>query len=203
MLMHTMDKRSKGFTIAHINVRGLLNKIDQIRLLVNNYKFKILHVSETFLTKNTVSNLISIPDYNIVRRDRLGKHGGGLVSYVHSSVAYKILENLNNLLPETISLEISIPHSKPFLTLAIYRPPNSPTSWIEHFDKLINSSKSINNELIILGDFNINMNSLNRKWSNVLHQLNLSQLIQQSTRVSQYSKSLIDHIYVSNSSNII
>ena len=49
---------------------------------------------------------MSIPGYNTIRRDRLDKHGGGLVSYVHSSITYKALDNLDNILPETISLEI-------------------------------------------------------------------------------------------------
>ena len=180
-----MAVTNKGLTIAHLNVRGLLNKVDQIRHLLNNYKFKILHISETFLTTNIVTNLICISGYNIVRRDRKGQHGGGLVSYVHNSIPFTAITDLDKLLPESLSLLITLPHSKAFITTAIYRPPNSPVSWTDNFDILVTSAKAISDELILLGDFNIDLKTAQKKWSNSYKQLGLNQLIDRPTRVQK------------------
>ena len=117
-----MDRHIKGLSIAHLNIRGLLNKIDQIRYLLVKHKFSILHLSETFLTSKIVTELVSIPGYNIVRRDRVGRLGGGLVTFIESSLPYKPISDLNGILSETMTIKISPGHCKPFLTTAIYRP---------------------------------------------------------------------------------
>ena len=192
-----MDRHIKGLSIAHLNIRGLLNKIDQIRYLLVKHKFSILHLSETFLTSKIVTELVSIPGYNIVRRDRVGRLGGGLVTFIESSLPYKPISDLNSILSETMTIKISPGHCKPFLTTAIYRPPNSPALWIDNFEKLISSARLLSDDLIILGDFNINLETPQRKWSNSYQQLGLEQVIQHPTRVQQRSCSLIDHIYVS------
>ena len=37
------------FSVAHLNVRGVTSKLDQIKDLLDNYSFSILGLSETFL----------------------------------------------------------------------------------------------------------------------------------------------------------
>ena len=167
------------------------------------HQFKIIHISETFLNNNITSSLVSIPNYNMYRRDRVGKQGGGLISYVHSSLIHSPLPDLDTLMPETLSIKISPPHSKPFITMAIYRPPNTPVSWTQKFDTLISNAKQTTDEIIILGDFNLDLNQQNKRWSNTCQQLGLKLLIDKPTRVQQSSSSLIDHVYTSRPHNII
>jgi hypothetical protein len=56
--------------------------------------------------------------------------------------------------------------------------------------------------MIVMGDFNINLNVPNKKWTDLVNQVGLLQLINQSTRVQAHSQSLIDHVYVSKPTNI-
>ena len=197
-----MAIKSRGLTIAHLNIRGLLNKIDNIRYLLDTHKIKVFHVSETFLTQSIDTQLLHIPNYYIVRRDRTGKLGGGVVSYIHSSIKFSRLFDLDSTLPESLTIKINQPHSKPFITSAVYRPPNSPSTWNDQFSTYLQECRALNNELIILGDFNINLNSPNNKWDNLMRQHSLLQLINQPTRIQKNSQSLIDHVYVTDLAKI-
>ena len=113
-----IDRHIKGLSIAHLNIQGQLNKIDQIRYLLVKHRFIILHLSETLLTPKIVTELVSIPGYNIV-----GRLGGGLVTFIESSLSYKPISDLNSILCETMTIKISPSHCKPFLTTAIYPTP--------------------------------------------------------------------------------
>ena len=146
--------------------------------------------------------MLYIPDYVIQRRDRIGRQGGGVLTYVHSSIDFISLPDLDNILSESITIKISQPYSKPFLTSVVYRPPNSPGTWSDTFENYIANCKDICHELIILGDLNINLNAPNIKWNNILKQLALVQLVKQNTRVQKKSQSLIDHIYTTKPDNV-
>lgn len=194
--------KSVGLSIAHLNIRGLLNKIDHVQCLINKYNFKIFHISETLLNNSIDTQLLHIPNYTIQRRDRVGKQGGGVLTYISSSVNFQLLADLDIILSESITIQISQPCTKPFITSVVYRAPNSPAVWSENFELFTTKCRDICSELIILGDFNINLNTPNLKWSNTLKQQNLVQLIKQNTRVQKNSQSLIDHIYVTKPDNI-
>ena len=68
-----------GLSIAHLNVRGLTSKIDEVKYLLFKHDFKIFCTSETFLGSRNSSAFYDITDYRIVRRDRGFNNGGRLV----------------------------------------------------------------------------------------------------------------------------
>ena len=197
-----MSELMMGLPIAHLNIRGLCNKVDEIRLHIAKHNLKILHLSETFLTSNLDSQMLFIPDFSIVRRDRDGRHGGGVLTYIHSTVNYSVLSHLEDTLSESLSILVTHPSSKPFITSVIYRPPSSPVGWLDQFTSYYTKCKVVCDEIILLGDFNFNLNVINTKWTDLIDQLGLLQLIQQSTRVQPRSESLLDHIYVNKPVNI-
>ncbi|XP_052098465.1 uncharacterized protein LOC127733162 [Mytilus californianus] len=60
---------------------------------------------------------------------------------------------------------------------------------------------TINSDIILLGDFNMNFKAPSKppqKWLSVLESFNLQQMIVDATRVTKDTSTLIDHIYVSN-----
>ena len=86
-----------------------------------------------------------------------------------------------------------------FLLAGFYRPPNSGREYWESIESTIdNLSNSVTNDLIILGDFNCDMQQLNTP--NKMHDLalsyNLTQLIDDPTHYTEHSSSLIDLILV-------
>ena len=197
------SRRNIGLSIAHINIRGIINKLDELKLIIETHNLKILHVCETFLTPSISSHVLNIPNFSIIRRDRIGRHGGGILTYIHNSLQFTAQSHLDNILPEALTIKITQPSAKPFLTSVIYRPPNSASSWVDSFTQLISHCRNINNELIVMGDFNINLAVSNNSWCNTINQLGLLQLIKKHTRIQANSKSLIDHIYVSKCCNVI
>lgn len=78
-------------------------------------------------------------------------------------------------------------------------------SWIDEFEKEINITNECGMELIILGDINIDHKDgcTNSKWSNMILDQSLTQLIDKPTRITSTTSSIIDHVYVSHPEHII
>ena len=55
---------------------------------------------------------------------------------------------------ECLTVEISEPHSKPFLVSTRYKPPNSPPDLFNDFENLIGKIDGSNRELYLVGDLN-------------------------------------------------
>ena len=105
---------------------------------------------------------------------------------------------------ETIWVEVKFKNSKPILLCSAYRPPSSRREWIENFAKEINiASSSSDQELILMGDFNIDISNCPPKyWSSVFDQYDFKQIITNPTRVSSTRSTLIDHIYTNKPDNV-
>ena len=99
-------------------------------------------------------------------------------------------------------MEIIKPHSKPFLVTTVYRPPSSLPEFFGDFEKLIKDIDNENKEGYILGDLNCNMlktdkdaNIPTKKIKSLYHELyQLTLMIDEATRVTMITSSLIDHI---------
>ena len=115
----SMATKIAELSIAHLNIRGLFNKVDEMKLLFVKCKLKMLHLCETFLTPSIDSSILHIPNYSIIYRYRVVKHGGGVVSYIHSSIKYCVISKFDSILPETVTLKICQNISKPYITTFI------------------------------------------------------------------------------------
>ena len=68
-------KQNKRVKIGHLNIRSLLKKIDEIKILIHENSFDILAISETWLSDKIPNELVNIPGFNVYRKDR-PSHGG-------------------------------------------------------------------------------------------------------------------------------
>lgn len=197
----------KGFHIACLNVRHLMPKIDEIELLLTSPETcHIFGLCETFLNQSTTNKELTIPGYNHERRDRSGKKGGGLIVYIKQNIQYTRRLDIETVGVECIWLLVNIVGSKPFLLGFYYRPPNSISDWFNSFDAELNNADSIDLDMFILGDFNLNffpdIGFKNNKWESLLLKYGLTQLVSTPTRVTNKTSSIIDHIYTNSSQNI-
>ena len=117
--------------------------------------------------------------------------GGGVCFHVRSNSNYTVQEDLQSDRLECLTVEISKPHSRPFLVCTWYRPPNSPTDLFNEFEN------SLNLELYLVGDMNVNMlpgtvDPNSPKLRNSFDTYSLNQLITEPRRVAVQSQSLID-----------
>jgi len=49
-------------------------------------------------------------------------------------------------------------------------------------------------EIILLGDFNIDLAKVNNQWTQIINSFNLHQLVTSPTRATSNSNTIIDHI---------
>lgn len=209
-LLPLTDLRGRpGFKIAHLNVRSLVGKINQLRLDLPNSSLDILSVSETWLTANTEDRLATVQNYDLIRHDRQViksngqvKTGGGLGIYhkdtldVDPSMFRRL--NLSTAELELQWVVISRPNTKRILLGNVYRPPEGSVN--EAFELIGAALDEIDNitkfEIMIIGDFNAdNLNKTGQHYQKIRsfeaeHQL--QQLITVPTRFAKTSQSTID-----------
>lgn len=194
----------QGMKIAHLNVRGLTTKFDEIKSILYSNSYDIFCLSETFLNSNKPSSFFNIHNYQMIRKDRDNGKGGGLLCFIHHTILFENLISLNPVVPESISFKISQPHSQPFITSFMYRPPDTLIDWNQIFKQHVEQLSIICNEILIMGDFNIDLKhtSSNRWLRNIVKPLSLKQIIDEPTREVENTATLIDHIYTNSPQNI-
>ena len=74
--------------MAHLNVRSLVNKIDDVRSLIDKNPFDIFTVSESWLNSSISDSEISLSGHALVREDRKNKRGGETAIYVRDGIPY-------------------------------------------------------------------------------------------------------------------
>ena len=62
--------KPKGIYGGHLNIRSVVSKTEQLEQLLTNSNLDYLCLSETWLTPTTPLGVLSIPGYNVYRRDR-------------------------------------------------------------------------------------------------------------------------------------
>jgi hypothetical protein len=156
-----------------------------------------LHLTiETRLDSSFTDNFIHLDSYDIIRKDR-SRNGGGVCIYLRSSIKYKIRSDLISSDLEAVCVEITKPHSRPFIV-----PPNASSDFFDHFEKLIKQIDDEDKEMYLMGDLNCDMlkkeklsnNMPTKKLNSVYELYQLSQLIDEATRITMTTSSLIDHI---------
>ena len=148
---------SRGFHFIHLNVNSLLPKIDELRNIAKLSNAAVIGISESKLDDCVISSEIPIDNYNTLRCDR-NRHGTRVVYYIRNNLSY----DAQSFFPpeiENIFFELLLPNTKPIVVGIIYLPP-SQSEILEtittHFSKLDTN----NNEIYILGDFNISLSIL-------------------------------------------
>ena len=197
--------------VAHLNVRSLRNKVDLLRQdLTNDNAVDVLTLSETWLNSSITDGELQLPGFSCIRqRRRENRSGGGVIIYVCEGLSYRVRDDLMIGENECIWIELTRPKCKRVLICCIYRPPETDIS--KFIDGLNNCMLLINldeTEVILLGDFNVDYakkqnNQMRRKLLDFTRSVNLSQLITESTRVTEISQSTTDLIFVNNNHRIV
>ena len=199
----------KGFKVVHLNVRSLPKKIDQLRTLLLDAQLDVVTLSETWLNTAVHSATIKLNGYVEYRQDRhfmVNKRGGGLITYVKDKYAADCEEllDLNKSNPD-IEAQWTImhrPHCKDVILCNVYRPPSGKLDRaISYLNDCVKSLDLGKMEIFILGDLNVNyknQSSPEFKKIRFFNQANgLTQLITNTTRNSDKSKSLLDLVLTS------
>ena len=201
----------KGLKVGHQNIRGLEANFESFEQFLRENDLDVVGLSETHLCDSNITKNLKVKGYDLKKRNRTSGPNGGVCFYVKDGISFKERSDLSHDIIENIYIEISIKKSKPLIVGCFYRPPDSSKYLSKDFnDHLIQNIDKIsreNKEMIIMGDFNIDYDdeetsrALHNDFKDIMSFHGLKQIITSSTRITDKSSTLIDHIFVSKPSN--
>ena len=155
---------------------------------------------------------LTIDNYDVIRLDRAWKEptkptvekGGGVAAFIKSEISYSTTNlsdhNISCQYIEILWISINLPNQKKKVLGIVYRPPKAKVQpFIEILIKSTTEIMSINdNEIFIVGDFNINYAATTNKDRKLLKEFEamtgLKQIIDQPTRYAR-NNTTIDLIF--------
>ncbi|CAH1239100.1 Hypp5710 [Branchiostoma lanceolatum] len=195
-------EHKKGLMLTHQNIRSLPAKHTDLQILSAESQMDIIGLTETHLNEHFPDNIIQLPGYILLRKDRGSRHGGGIAMYIKDSLAFKERNDLCVDGLEALWIELTPPKSKHLLLCCAYRPPND-NNFFTAFRQSLEKASDTNLEVTIMGDLNCNLlqdkgPSEDLTFLCDLH--DLTNLITEPTRVTENSSTLLDVILTSNPS---
>ena len=137
----------------HLNINGLLNKIDELCYIARSFNAAVIGIKETKLDNTVYDSEVTVNGCNIVRNDR-NRKGGGIACYIRNNICFNrkacISDNIENIFNDLL-----FPKTKPISVGIIYKPP----SQSQFLQQMITEFEALDlvNEIYVLGDFNINL----------------------------------------------
>ena len=205
-----LNTKKADLLILFFNARSLVNKVDELKILVKEKKPDIIGIIETWLTDSISDGEISISDYTFVRRDRKSDtktKGGGVIVYIRDDLSF--IDRTGDFYVNMDYLWIrSFDGKRSIINLGIfYRPPDSSETQLTHL--LSEFKKYQGADTIILGDFNFpdinwknsTSGSEGKQFLTEVSSLALTQCVKTSTRLNNildlvlvYDRSLVNNV---------
>ena len=186
--------------VFHLNIRGLVNKQDELHKLLLNSNVDIVLLCEAWLNSYNVGR-IDLPNYKFVYKNRSSKKGDGVGILIKDQLKHRVLDIDSSI--ENVFIELKT-DSDSLCLGSCYRPPNTDVpQFLLDYHKLLSNVKSITKCHLLIGlDHNLDLLKSDRyKPANEFLELNydseLLPIINRPTRVTTSSATLIDNIFLS------
>lgn len=184
---------------AHLNVRSLVKHFSNFKDLVLASDYDIIAVTETWLSDGITNSAIHIDGYRIVRFDRPSR-GGGIAFYIKSYLPFHVFETDRKI--EQLWLIVSC-NDQRYAFGVVYNPHRRYYAEFMHslestFSMLLSEVKDI----FCFGDFNVDLLDVESAATAFVLEsfdaFDLTQIINEPTRVTANSATLLDYIVTSN-----
>ena len=214
-----VENNNNKFTILSTNIESVHAKFDDLAIFVEqlrdlSFEFGAICLQECWLSDTQDLSHLYIEGYTCI--SQIGNIGrkGGLIIFLHNDYSYDILVNVkDSTIWEGQVIEIRSKNLKRNIILSnIYRPPRNSNeniySFIDELRSIISSFEKRNLDIIIAGDFNINLLKLNDKelyndYFDMLTSLSYFPKITLPTRLSGNCGTLIDNFFCRISQNTL
>src|SRR6218665_1078096 len=189
--------------LMHINGRSILSKKQEFQLLVAKIPVSFVAISETWVNKNTEDQL-QLTGYTAVYNSREDRIGGVVAILVKENIKYWPLDlgiSPKHNTYESVFIQVQQEKSPDLVIGVIYRPPGqSLPEFNDDFSILISILSKTKRNLILLGDFNIDLlkiatNGPTQTFMNILTAEFIAPVINCPTRITEFSATLIDNIF--------
>jgi hypothetical protein len=135
-----------------------VNKFVALKTTLLHDSPDIFGMVETWLDRNILDSELSCPNYNIFRKDRLGR-GGGLLLYINDKIICSHrpdLECMSNYYNEIMVCDALFSNNKKTAIILFYRPPSADRAFIENFVNVLNNVYGSGiRDMLIMGDLNL------------------------------------------------
>ena len=129
---------------------------------------------------------------------------------MRNTISYKAIDTLPQHSLELLGIEVIPKHAKPFFAVCWYRPPDSMVDKFQDLENVINYLETFQKDTTFLGDTNCNLLEGNscgsgpaKHMSSFYDSFGFKLLINEPTRVTLDTKTLIDHIATTDPKNIV
>ena len=196
---------TKDLRVAHLNVCSLRHKIEELRCMQLTCRFEVLAITESHLDNSVQDTALDIDRMKFIRLNRKGRKGGRCILYYAEYLKATHRRDLFTEGLEEIWLQAKFPNTSVLFTI-MYRPPDAC-----HFFDLVSTPlektwlKSTN--IFLLGDRNCDFSSQisshgnpdpyranTNKLQAIFDAFNMQNVVQEPTRVTTTSSTLIDLI---------
>ena len=196
------QKYPKNLKIAHLNINSIAGfKFYEIKSWLLKGYFEVLILTETKLDTTLPDSQFTIAGYRFIRLDRT-IHGGGVMIYWRSDIIFHHVVTTQLCKVEALMVKLKIGKRWLMIVGAYQSPGINSTMWNDDLFKLFESLMSLCDDVLILGDLNCDLYAKNstdgRALADLCDLFNLDCLINEPTRLSQSSSSLIDVILTNN-----
>ncbi len=150
-----MRNKQAELKCVYFNARSVVNKLDELELLILKEQPDIVGITETWLNENICDNELNFEGYTLLRTDRndpVKKRGGGIAMYIKSCLNPVVRLDLRCEMFSEISF-CSINCGGDKTTIGIcYRAPDSQQAHDQMLYQILNGLG--NETFILMGDYN-------------------------------------------------
>lgn len=148
----------KEFSLYYQNVRGLRTKSTTFLNNLVTEEYGCIILNETWLDSDIYSSELFDSRYHVFRCDRnkirTGKvKGGGVLIAVNQQFKSELI--VTNSILETVTVKVNVFGKVIVISTVYFAPRSLLSSYQEYFNMLENIQCLVDNELIIVGDFNV------------------------------------------------
>ena len=191
---------SNKFNLLLQNIRSFNKNFDELSVYLNDYmeNIDIMAFSETWHTEDLCTTINTYNDYHTVRAN---KKGGGVSLYISNKYRSSKLVNISRIYMtfEICAAVVKANADMEFYVISLYRPPDSPVApFLAEFSDYLSSNFISTQNLIILGDFNLDLSADNlsgRELLNTFECYIFIPLIDKPTRVTNALSNILDHVW--------
>jgi len=176
------------FKLVHLNCRLLRSNWQNIAKDSKLTAATSLCLSKTRLSRNS-DNSINFDQFNIQRQDE----GHGIAIASNSAVNSHVIKSLVHTQLEFVTISVSTSQTS-YTVTALYRPPLPPSKSHQFLHLLADLLDSLPPSSLILGDFNVDVNS--PVYPSLSHLMSAHGYKQFITQPTHRLGSILDHLYV-------
>jgi exonuclease III len=220
-LKNFLQKHKSKLTILSLNVDSLYSKHNDLKELTENLEkdgafISIICLQEARITEHTDTDALQLNNYNLITQPltKICSTKGGLACYILNSVQVTKTQHFHTFNTwEGLAIDITDGNNTNIRILNTYRPPKNNNNhaaidkFLDEFKPTIRNLSRTAKNLIITGDFNIDLLKINtnqkfQEYYDFFTENNLLPIITYPTRTTKTRATLIDHIFCKTSNHL-